>query len=255
MRRPPLRPGGPIPRCGLTESCALRAVFFDVGNTLIRPHPSVSEVVRQILAEEGFVHDLDAIDQVMPLVDEYYEDRYRSDDTFWTDENRTSEVWVGMYSLLCRKLGIEDGAERIAARVYEEFGDPARWEVYADVVPAFRRLTRRGLALGLISNWDNRLSRLIEGLGLSEQLSTIVSSAEVGLHKPDPRIFELACARLGVDPEQTAHVGDHHYADIVGAAAIGMRPVLVDRHAQSRTWRSGFVVTLDDLERSLDLEV
>ena len=233
----------------------LRAVFFDVGNTLIRPHPSVSEVVRQVLAEEGHVHDLDAIDQLMPLVDEYYEDRYRSDDTFWTDEGRTSEVWVGMYSLLCRKLGIEDGAERIAARVYQEFGDPARWVAYSDVQPAFRRLRRRGLVLGLISNWDDRLSGLIAGLGLAAELETIVSSAEVGLHKPDPRIFELACARLGVDPEQAAHVGDHHYADIVGARAIGMRPVLIDRHADSRTWRSGFVVTLDDVERALDLEV
>jgi putative hydrolase of the HAD superfamily len=233
----------------------LKAVFFDVGNTLVRPHPSVSEVVRQVLAEEGHVHDLGAIDELMPLVDEYYEDRYRSDDTFWTDENRTSQVWVGMYSLLCRRLGIEDGAERIAARVYEEFGDPGRWMVYPDVLPAFARLRRRDLRLGLISNWDNRLSGLMDGLCLTSELETIVSSAEVGLHKPDPRIFELACERLGVDPEEAAHVGDHHYADIVGAQAIGMFPVLIDRHAASTSWRPGYVVTLDDLERSLDLEV
>jgi putative hydrolase of the HAD superfamily len=239
----------------LTDRQAIRAVFFDVGNTLVRPHPSVSEVVRQILAEEGHVHDLSAIDQVMPLVDEYYEDRYRSDDTFWTDEDRTSQVWVGMYSLLCRKLGIEQDAERIAGRVYEEFGDPRRWEVYSDVLPAFRRLRRRGMRLGLISNWDNRLAGLIEGLGLAGELETIVSSADVGLHKPDPRIFELACERLGVRPEEAAHVGDHHYADIVGASAVGMSPVLIDRHSELSVWQPGFVVTLDDLERALDLEV
>jgi putative hydrolase of the HAD superfamily len=230
-------------------------VFFDVGNTLIRPHPSVSEVVRQVLAEEGHIHDLSAIDDFMPLVDEYYEDRYQSDDTFWTDEDRTLQVWVGMYSLLCRKLGIEDDAERIAARVYQEFGDPGRWEVYSDVVPAFGRLRDRGLALGLISNWDDRLTSLIAGLGLGTELETVVSSADVGLHKPDPRIFELACARLEVRPDEAAHVGDHHYADIVGARAVGMRTVLIDRHAAVHEWRSGFVVTLDDLERALDLEV
>jgi putative hydrolase of the HAD superfamily len=230
-------------------------VFFDVGNTLLQPHPSVSEVVRQVLAEEGHIHDLHAIDELMPLVDEYYEDRYRSDDTFWTDEDRTSQVWVGMYSLLCRKLGIDVGAEQIAARVYQEFGDPARWIAYPDVAPAFARLKQRGMRLGLISNWDNRLSGLIEGLGLGGQLDTIVSSADVGLHKPDPRIFELACARLGVRPEEAAHVGDHHYADIVGAQAIGMRPVLIDRHATSPSWRQGFIATLDDLECALELEV
>jgi putative hydrolase of the HAD superfamily len=239
----------------LADTAELRAVFFDVGNTLLRPHPSVGEVVRQILAEEGHVHDITAIDELMPLVDEYYEDRYQTDDTFWTDEDRTSQVWVGMYSLLCSRLGIEDEAEAIAARVYQEFGDPERWEVYPDVRPAFRRLRKRGLKLGLISNWDNRLAGLVEGLGLSADLETVVSSADVALHKPDPRIFELACTRLGVEPAEAAHVGDHHYADIVGARAVGMRPVLIDRHSASAAWRPGFVVSLDDLERALDLEV
>ena len=86
----------------------VRAVFFDVGNTLIFPHPSVAHVVREVLAEEGHVHDLSAIDAQMPLVDAYYEDRYRTDDTFWTDEGETSQVWIGMYSLLCRRLGMAE---------------------------------------------------------------------------------------------------------------------------------------------------
>ena len=117
----------------------LRAVFFDVGNTLLFPYPSVSEVCRQVLAQEGHIHDLSAIDTLMPLVDEYYEDRYRTDDTFWTDEGETSQVWVGMYSLMCRRLGIEDEAEYIARRVYDSFGSPERWRVYDDVPRAFRR--------------------------------------------------------------------------------------------------------------------
>ena len=231
----------------------LRAVFFDVGNTLLRPHPSVSEVCRQILAEEGHVHDLSAIDSLMPLVDEYYEDRYRTDDTFWTDEGETSQVWVGMYSLMCRRLGIDDEPERIARRVYDEFGDPARWRAYDDVEPAFQRLRARGLRLGVISNWDSRLCRVLDGLGLGRYLETVVSSAEVGLHKPDPRIFELACARLGVTPREAAHVGDHHYADVVGATAVGMLPVLIDRHGSAEVLSGRFLRTLDDIESVLDL--
>jgi len=232
----------------------LKAVFFDVGNTLLFPYPSVGEVVREILAEEGHLRDLGAIDAYLPLVDEYYEDRYRTDDTFWTDEAETSGVWVGMYSLLCRKLGIEDDAERIAARVYDEFGSPHRWQAYPDVRPAFDRLRSRGLKLGLISNWDRRLESLVEGLGLSEMLSTVISSAEVGLHKPDPRIFDLACERLGVAPEDAAHVGDHHYADIVGARAVGMLPVLIDRHTGEAADAGICITTLDDIEWALGLE-
>jgi len=233
----------------------LRAVFFDVGNTLLFPHPSVSEVCRQILAEEGHVHDLSAIDALMPLVDEFYEDRYQSDDTFWTDEAETSQVWIGMYSLLCRKLGIEDEAEHIALRVYEEFGRADRWRAYDDVVPAFRRLRDRGLSIGLISNWDKRLTGLMDGMGIAPLLDTIVSSAEVGLHKPDPRIFELACDRLGVAPEESAHVGDHHYADVLGARAVGMLPILIDRHAgEGRALAESAIGTLESIETALGLE-
>lgn len=237
----------------------IKAVFFDVGNTLLYPHPSVSQVVLEVLAEEGYQVGLEAIQELMPLVDEFYEDRYRSDDTFWTSESETSAVWVGMYSLLCRRLGLHADAERLALRVYDEFGRADRWSAYDDVAPAFERLTTRGLAIGLISNWDRRLAGLMNGLGLADRLSTIVSSADVGLHKPDPRIFELACARLGVEPGQAAHVGDHHYADVLGARAAGMAPVLIDRHDQDLeslpTGGAPFIRTLDDLEAALGLEV
>jgi len=229
----------------------LRAVFFDVGNTLLFPHPSVSEVCRQVLADEGHIHDLSAIDAIMPLVDEYYEDRYRSDDTFWTDEAETSQVWVGMYSLLCRRLGIAEEPERIASRVYDEFGRAERWRAYADVVPAFVRLREAGCRVGIISNWDRRLGSLLTGLGLAELTDTIVCSADVGLRKPDPRIFELALERLGVDAGDAAHVGDHHYADVLGATAVGMVPVLIDRHGAVEEPQGRFLTTLDDLEAVL----
>lgn len=231
----------------------LRAVFFDVGNTLLYPYPSVSHVVREVLEAEGHIHDLAAIDAEMPIVDRYYEDRYREDDTFWTDECATSQVWIGMYSLLCRRLGIEAQAERIASRVYEEFGEPTRWRAYPDVAPALQRLRARGIRVGLISNWDTRLQRIFEGIGLAHMLDTVVSSAAVGLHKPDPRIFELACQRVGVEPADCAHVGDHEYADIIGAEAVGMRAVLVDRHEGATPDRQLFIRTLDALEGVLGL--
>jgi putative hydrolase of the HAD superfamily len=150
------------------------AVFFDVGNTLLQPHPSVSHVVEEILRAAGHARDLDAIESLMPLVDEYYEDRFRDDDTFWTSEEETSDVWVGMYSLLARRLGIEDGAESLARAVYKEFGKPERWRVYPDVEPAFRRLRDAGVRVGVISNWDGRLEGLLGGLGLMPLLDTVV---------------------------------------------------------------------------------
>lgn len=231
----------------------LRAVFFDVGNTLLYADPSVSEVCRQVLARAGHARDLSLIDSFMPLVDAYYEERYAEDDAFWTDEEKTSSVWIGMYSLLCRKLGIEDEAVGIAREVYDEFGRPDRWALYPDVRPAFERLRAAGLRVGIISNWDSRLQRLLTSMGLADVLDDIVSSADVGLHKPDPRIFEMACSRLGVAPDEAAHVGDHHYADYLGATALGMRAVLIDRHDVEADHGVVPIRSLDSLDELLQL--
>lgn len=228
------------------------AVFFDVGNTLIRPHPSVSRVVEEILRAAGHDRDLAAIESFMPLVDEYYEDRFKADDTFWTNEEATSDVWVGMYSLLARRLGIENEAEALARAVYEEFGRPERWRAYDDVTPALFRLREAGVRIGIISNWDRRLEYLLDGLGLSAMLDEVVCSATVGLHKPDPRIFELACDRLGVRPERAAHVGDHFYSDALGARTAGLRAVIIDRPGVVHEGSAVPVIrTLDDLEEAL----
>jgi putative hydrolase of the HAD superfamily len=229
------------------------AVFFDVGNTLLYPHPSVSRVCEEILRAAGHARDLEAIEELMPLVDEYYEDRFRADDTFWTSEEATSGVWVGMYSLLCRRLGIEDEAEDLARTVYAEFGKADRWRAYDDVAPAFMRMRESGAKVGIISNWDGRLEGLLGGLGLLPLIDTIVSSAAVGLHKPDPRIFELACERLGVEPAACAHVGDHFYSDVLGARAAGLRPVMIDRRGTGSTAPVTVISSLDELEGALEL--
>lgn len=232
---------------------AYDAVFFDVGNTLLYAHPSVAHVCEEILRASGRIHDLDEIDALLPLVDEYYEDRYRTDDTFWTDDERAADVWTGMYSLLCRRLGIpEEEAAALSRSVYDAFGEAARWRAYADVAPAFERLRAGGIKVGIISNWDTRLEGVLTGLGLAPLIDTVVSSAVVGLHKPDPRIFELACRRLDVLPEACAHVGDHYYSDVVGARSVGITPVLIDRHGTGLVTEGvRCLETLDDLEAAL----
>jgi putative hydrolase of the HAD superfamily len=231
------------------------AVFFDVGNTLLRPHPSVAHVCAEILAAAGHVRDVGDIEALLPLVDDYYEDRYREDDTFWTCDEGAAGVWIGMYSLLCRRLGLDEAEAPVLARaVYDSFGSADRWRAYPDVVPAFERLKSRGISVGIISNWDTRLEGVLVGLGLGRLIDVVVCSAVEGLHKPDPRIFELACARAGVCAQRCAHVGDHMYADVVGARACGMTPVLIDRHgygAGPGEIRLARIATLDGLEEAL----
>jgi len=230
----------------------ISTVFFDVGSTLLRPHPSVAEVCRQVFADAGHEFDLATIEQYMPMVDQYYEDRYNENDAFWVSEEATSQVWVGMYSVLCDKLGLHDEAPLLARRVYEEFGRPDRWALYDDVVPALERLRERGVVIGIISNWDTRLVGVLAGLGVREYFGDVISSAAVGLRKPDPRIFELACTRIGAIPDRAAHVGDHHYADYCGALSAGMQAVLIDRSGAAALDQVR-IHSLDALEAALGI--
>ncbi|MGI8421510.1 MAG: HAD family hydrolase [Gaiellaceae bacterium] len=86
------------------------------------------------------------------------------------------------------------------------------------VVEALARLRARGLALAVVSNWDESLREKLPPLGID----VVVSSAEVGAPKPDPAIFRVALERLGVTASRALHIGDSA-SDEAGARAAGMR--------------------------------
>ncbi|HLM94530.1 MAG TPA: HAD-IA family hydrolase [Gaiellaceae bacterium] len=89
------------------------------------------------------------------------------------------------------------------------------------VVEALRRLRRAGIELACVTNWDVGIGEQLERAGLAKYLSAVVSSAETGAEKPDPRVFEEALQRLGVQPERAIHIGDDP-ADQAGALAAGL---------------------------------
>jgi len=103
------------------------------------------------------------------------------------------------------------------------------WRMVMPGVPdALARLQRQDLTLAVISNSDGTCARSLEEAGLLHYLNFVIDSAEVGVEKPDPRIFEIALARCGADPRRTLYVGDLYHADVVGARAAGLHAVLLD---------------------------
>ncbi len=82
-------------------------------------------------------------------------------------------------------------------------------------------LRRRGLAIAVVSNWDRSLGETLGSLGLTELVDLVVTSAEAGAAKPDPRIFHYALERLAVAPGRALHIGDEE-CDRAGALAAGM---------------------------------
>ena len=81
----------------------------------------------------------------------------------------------------------------------------------------------------MVSNWDSRLRRISDGMGLTALVDFLVISAEAGVRKPDPGIFHLACEKAGVRPEEALHVGDLAEEDVVGAQRAGVRAILIER--------------------------
>jgi HAD superfamily hydrolase (TIGR01509 family) len=103
------------------------------------------------------------------------------------------------------------------------------WESVTDGVPeTLDELRRAGLKLVVVSNANGRLKVLFERLGLARRFDVILDSAEEGVEKPDPRLFEIALARSGSRPEETLHVGDLYHVDVEGARAAGLTAVLLD---------------------------
>jgi HAD superfamily hydrolase (TIGR01662 family) len=92
---------------------------------------------------------------------------------------------------------------------------------------ALTALSARGYRLGVISNADGRVRGVLERAGLSGFFELIVDSAEVGVEKPDPRIFLAATERLGLDPSACAYVGDIYEIDVVGARNAGLAGILI----------------------------
>jgi putative hydrolase of the HAD superfamily len=96
-----------------------------------------------------------------------------------------------------------------------------------DAVKTFTHLRRLGLKVGLISNCPSAVPQLWETTAFAGLMDEPVFSCAVGLSKPDPRIYHLACERLGVSPAECLYVGDGGSQELSGALAVGMEPVQI----------------------------
>ena len=115
------------------------------------------------------------------------------------------------------------------------------------------RLEAAGLQLGIVSNFEEWLERLLEQLGVTRFFDVRIISGVEGVEKPDPRIFRLALERTGVEPHESAYVGDNPEFDTEPAEALGMLGVLIDRRGRFPDHPGPRIATLDDLPAVLGL--
>jgi putative hydrolase of the HAD superfamily len=157
-----------------------------------------------------------------------------------SDEGRDAESLADLRlrcaELLSRELGTEVSTETLV--------DSIRFSAYPDAAPALQRLREAGMTLVCVSNWDISLEQVLDRCGLAELLDGIVSSAAAGARKPDPAIFATALELAQCQAGEAIHVGDNAEEDVEGAAAAGIRVLLLDRDG------SGDIASLEQvLER------
>ena len=113
--------------------------------------------------------------------------------------------------------------------LYDHFATVTPWQIYADTLPGLRRWQSMGIELGIISNFDSRLHRILAVLGLASHFQSVTISTEVGAAKPSVKIFQAALAKHDCAADQAWHIGDSKSEDYAGAQAAGLRAILIDR--------------------------
>ncbi len=196
----------------------IRAVTFDVGGTLIEPWPSVGRVYAEVAARFGVA--VAAADLDRQFIEAW---AAKKEFTYSMDD------WSKLVRQTFAGLTASPPSASLFVALYSHFATAAPWRIFDDVTACLQELKRRGLKLGVISNWDERLRPLLRELKLDYYFDSIVISGEVGWQKPDSKIFHAAAAQLGAPPEAILHIGDSESEDVAGARAAGLQSLLLTR--------------------------
>ncbi len=202
----------------------IRAVTFDVGGTLIDPWPSVGHVYAEVAVRHG-LRDLDA-----EQLNREFALAWRSKTSF--DYSRPA--WAELVAKTFNHC-VEPGEQvPFFDDIYARFAQPDSWRIYDDVVPAIEILIDRGIELGIVSNWDERLRPLLKSLKLDRFFRVIIISHEIGFCKPSPVIFNEAARKFTCQAGSILHVGDGQVDDRDGGRQAGFKSVLLNRKSKVR---------------------
>lgn len=209
----------------------LEWVFFDFDGTLRHNQPSGLNTFHDFVEEEG-----------IKLADSTRRRAYRWNHQYWasssmlkSDVKEAGEERELLYRRYTRRyleqLGIEGGqldelTQVLQQRMAEQY-EPI--DHVPDEVPVtLQTLRDQGYSLALISNRSQTFQAKVVELGLADHFEFTLAAGEVGSWKPDPDLLLQALDQAGIESAQTIYVGDNPYADVAGAKAAGIQPVLID---------------------------
>ena len=210
----------------------VKAIFFDLYNTLARFSPSREVVQAEACAAFGYTVAPEGIGR-----------GYLKADDFMAAENARSQVqtrtataqtnFFAEYERLVLEGAGIDVPHSTTIRIWERVLQiPYAMALFDDVPEVLPRLRSEDYKIGIISNMNKSGIQLAKEMSLDLYADFVVTSGDVGLGKPHPPIYLAALARANVLPEQAIHIGDSISGDVEGAMIAGIRPVFMNRYPE-----------------------
>jgi putative hydrolase of the HAD superfamily len=200
-----------------------RALYFDAVGTLIHPEPAAAAVYAEVGRRHGSRLSGAEIRPRFAAAFRREEDVDRA--AGWrTSEVRERQRWQRIVAAV-----LEDVRDPEACfhELYDHFARPEAWRCEPAAATVLPELRRRGLVVGLASNYDRRLRTVVAGLAPLSEIENLIISSEIGWRKPARPFFDAVCKQAGVSVREVMHIGDDFANDYAGAAAAGMQTVLV----------------------------
>jgi HAD superfamily hydrolase (TIGR01549 family) len=214
----------------MSKANRIHAVLFDLDGTLRHSRPSGFESFLDYLEELGHIPSLEQIYSAERWNHYYWagSPELAADLAESGDENAV--FWTRHALRTLEAFGVSGDLPTLAADINRMFSEryEAAHHVPDDAIPTLGRLRAQGYTLGLVSNRTESLDAIAAELGLANLFHFTLSAGQAQSWKPDPVIFLKAAAAAGCAPESAVYVGDNFYADVRGARAAGLQPVLID---------------------------
>ena len=213
----------------------IKAVFLDFYGTLAQWVPARESIQWEACKAEGLTASTEALAQAYPAADDYMARENARTPIAVRPEAERQALLAKYERVLLRAAGLEVSPEK-AGRIWRRVNSaPKELGLYDDVEPALEEVLAAGLRMGIVSNMGRELDGVMDRLGLHRFIQATSTSAEAGVSKPHPAIFEAALAKAGVQPQEAIHVGDHYEGDVVGALGARMHALLLVRDSASIT--------------------
>jgi putative hydrolase of the HAD superfamily len=207
----------------------IKAVFFDLFNTLVGYDPPREILQANILKEMGMEVSPESFVRPILAADDFLYQEHARYPLSKRSKEETISLYIQYHGIILKEAGLEASQEIIADILNKWMHSDFKMVLYDDVAPVLTDLKERGLILGLISNVDRDITTLYQELGLPTWLRLMVTSQDTGFSKPHPGIFQAALKQAGVEPSEAIYVGDQYQYDVVGANGAGMLGILLDR--------------------------